>query len=107
MAKFYGKIGYAESVETTQGVWEDQIVTHSYYGDVTSTTSRWERGESKNDDLDISNSISILADAYAYKNFSAMKYIEWMDQKWKIKSVQVKRPRLILTIGGVWNGNTD
>lgn len=106
MARFYGEVGYAESEVTAPGVWEDRITTRKYYGDVTSTTSRWEKGEGKNDDLDISNSISIVADAYAYEHFSAMKYVVWMKQKWRIKSVQVQRPRLILTIGGVWNGNT-
>lgn len=106
MARFYGKVGYAETVEASPGVWEDQIVERNYYGDVTSTTSRWEHGENKNDNLDIQNNISIIADAYAYEHFSAIKYVEWMNQKWRVGSVQVQRPRLTLSIGGVWNGNT-
>jgi hypothetical protein len=106
MARYFGQVGYAESTQTSPGVWEDAIIPRNYYGDVTSTTSRWEHGENKNDNLTIQNSISIVADAYAYEHFSAIKYVEWMGQKWKVNSVQVQRPRLVLSIGGVWNGNT-
>lgn len=105
MAKFYGPIGYAESIEKSPGVFKDEITVRNYSGDLLSNTSRWSNSsESTNDDLNINNRISILADPYAYKNFHSMKYVEFMGTKWKINSVEVQYPRLILSIGGVYNG---
>jgi hypothetical protein len=105
MAKFYGPIGYAESIEKSPGVFMDEIVVRNYSGNLLSNTSRWSNSsESTNDDLNINNRISILADPYAYQNFHSMKYVEFMGTKWKIESVEVQYPRLILSIGGVYNG---
>lgn len=105
MAKFYGPIGYAESVETSPGVYDDIMTIRNYSGDLISNNSRWSSSsESTNDDLNINNRISIIADPYAQQNFHSMKYVEFMGTKWKINSVEVKYPRLILTIGGVYNG---
>ena len=105
MAKFYGKIGYAETTETTPGVWEEVITERDYYGDVTKLTRRWQSTDQLNDNLEVNNIISILADPYATRHFHAMRYVAWMGASWKITSVEVQRPRLLLTIGGVYNGN--
>lgn len=105
MAKFYGVIGYVETKETAPGVWVEQITERNYCGDILRNTRRYNAGENLNDNIDVNNQISIVADAYAYQNFFAMRYISWMGSLWKITSVDVERPRLILTIGGVYNGN--
>lgn len=105
MAKFYGVVGYASSQETRPGVWEDVITERNYFGDLIRNTSRWSvSSESTNDDLNINNLISIVADPFAYQNFHSMKYVEFMGAKWKITNIEVQRPRLILTVGGVYNG---
>lgn len=106
MAKFYGAIGYAETKETSPGVWEESITKRNYYGDVTRNTRRLENGEHANDNLNVNNMLSIVADAFAYQNFFAIRYVEWMGACWKVTNVEVQRPRLILTIGGVYNGET-
>jgi hypothetical protein len=108
MAKFYGEIGYAESnVETAPGVYTDQLVEYSYYGDVIRNTRGLEDGQSINNDLTVSNSISIVADAYAREHFFAMRYIKWAGALWTISDVDASRPpRLILRLGGVYNGPT-
>ena len=110
MAKFYGPVGYAESVEGTgdrEGISEDTIVERDYYGDIIRNSKRWESGTDINDNLQINNSISIVADAYAYEHFFAIKYVGWMGILWKVMNVEVQRPRLILTLGGVWNGQKN
>lgn len=108
MSKFFGKIGYATCENTAPGVWkESQITEREYFGDVTRHSMRWESGESINDNLLINNEFSIVADPFAYENFSSMKYIEYMGTRWKISSIEVSRPRLIITIGGVWNGDSS
>lgn len=104
MAKFYGPIGYAETTETTPGVWEESITERNYSGDVVKDTRRWQAGDNLNDNLTINNIISVVADPFAYQNFHVMRYVKWMGASWKITSVDVQRPRIILTIGGVYNG---
>lgn len=104
MAKWYGKVGYAETVETEPGVWEDQITERSYYGDITRNTRNLQNSGEVNDNINIANQISIVADPYAYQNFYSMRYVEFMGAKWKVTSVEVQYPRLILTAGGLWNG---
>lgn len=104
MAKFYGEIGYAETSETSPGVWTEGITERKYSGDVLRNSKRWQAGENLNDDLTVNNEISIIADPFANQNFQSMRYIKWMGAYWKITKVDVQRPRLILTIGGVYNG---
>lgn len=103
--RFYGKVGFMQTFEAAPGVYEEQITERSYYGDVLRNSRRYSGSSEKvNDDLDINNEISIVADAYAYQNFHALRYVEWMGAKWKVSSVTVERPRLILSVGGVYNG---
>ncbi len=104
MAKYYGKIGYSVTEETVPGIWEESVTERSYYGDLIKNTRRYQSADKVNDDLSISNEISILADPYAYENFHSMKYVEFMGAKWKVTNVEVQYPRLILTVGGVYNG---
>ena len=105
MGKWFGKIGYAVTAETEPGIWEDQIVERDYYGDMTSDRRKRQNSQGVNDDLSLSNVISIIADPFAYENCSHMAYAEIMGAKWKISDIEVQYPRLILTIGGVYNGN--
>lgn len=106
MAKFFGKIGYAITEETRPGVWTETITEREYRGDIIRNIRRLQApNETLNDNLSITNEFSIVADAYAYRNFHAMRWIEWMGSKWKIASVDVQRPRLNLTIGGLYNGS--
>lgn len=103
MAKFYGAIGYATTVETSPGIWEENITERMYAGDLGRNTRRLQSGAQVNDDLTIANEISIIADPYAYQNFQAMRYVEFMGTKWKVGNVEVQFPRLILTTGGIYN----
>lgn len=104
MAKFYGVIGYAVTKMTEQGIYEEQIVETEYVGDVIRNTRRLRDGSKINDDINISNQISIIADPYAANNFHTMRYVVFMGAKWKISEVEVQYPRLILTLGGIYNG---
>ena len=105
MAKFYGPIGYANPVEERPGIWTNEIIERMYYGELLSNhSSRKDSPNSTNDNLSISNRISILADPYANQNFHSMLYVEFMGTKWKATSVTPKYPRLIMMLGGVYNG---
>lgn len=104
MAKYYGKIGYAETVETAPGVWKEQITERNYFGDLTRITRRLQSSDKVNDDINISNELSIVADPYAMNNFHSMRYAEFMGTRWKVSNVEVQYPRLILSLGGLYNG---
>lgn len=104
MPKFYGNIGYAISKETAPGVWVEDIVEHKYSGDAYRNTRKLQSGNQVNDSIDISNEISILSDPFANENFHSMRYVTYMGAKWKVSSVEVRYPRLILTVGGLYNG---
>jgi len=106
MAKFFGKIGYGETVEKSPGVWEDTIVEDNYYGDVVRNTRKLTEGESANSDITVNNSISIVSDAYANEHFFAIRYVEWAGTLWTVSEVDVQSPRLLLRLGGVYNGPT-
>lgn len=104
MAKFYGEIGFAKQVETSPGVWEETIVARNYYGDLIRNIRRLQSTDQVNDNIDVSNQLSIIADPYANENFYSMRYVKFMGAKWKVTSVEVQYPRLILQLGGVYNG---
>lgn len=103
MAKFAGKIGFAVTEETKPGVWTERMVEYRYYGDLTRNTRRLQSSGNLNDNVTISNQISIVADPFAKENFHAMRYVELYGTKWKITSVEIQYPRLILELGDVYN----
>jgi hypothetical protein len=105
MAKYYGILGFVEEVETTPGVWESQETLRSYSGDVQRFMSRATAPDKVNDDIRMNNQISIIGDAYAYNHFYTLRFAEWCGARWKIESVEVQHPRLILTLGGLYNGD--
>lgn len=102
--KFYGRVGYAIEEETTQDVWEEKITERLYKGDVLSNNKQENSGNDVNNDISISNQISIVADPFAYQHCFGIRYIEWMGSLWSVTSVKIQRPRLILNIGGLYNG---
>lgn len=105
MKRFSGKIGFADgTTETRPGVWEDTMIERSYYGDVIRDAPRFQEGDKINLDLSVKNAIRIVADAYASEHIFAMRYIEWQGALWIISDVEVQRPRLLLRLGGVYNG---
>ena len=104
MAKFYGAIGYAVLEETAPGVWEEKTTEHFYYCELIRNTRKLQSTDQLNDNINVANEVSIIADPFANENFHSMKYVEFMGAKWKITSVEVQFPRLILTVGGVYNG---
>lgn len=102
--KYYGRVGYIETEETSPGVWEEQITERTYSGDVLRLSKSWQNSEHLNDDLSINVQISIVADPFALQHFHSFRYVEWQGARWKITNAEPQFPRIILTIGGVYNG---
>lgn len=105
MAKWFGKIGFYDESETAPGVWTTGIIEREYYGDVIRNSRRMQSTDQVNDDITISNEISIVADPYAMNTFHSIKWVEWMGAKWKATNVDVQYPRLVISLGEVWNGD--
>lgn len=107
MAKFHGEVGYVpDPIETSPGVYENVAEERVYFGDIINNIRRLEQGEGVNDNLVLTNSISIMADAYANEHIFAIRYVRWEGVLWRVNTVEVRRPRLILRLGGVYNGPT-
>lgn len=106
MSKWCGMIGFGATEEEAPGVYKEKVIERRYYGDVTRNVKRSEDGAGLNDDINISNDISIVSDAYACQNFHLIKYVTFMGARWQVRSVEVGYPRLSLAIGGVYNGPT-
>lgn len=104
MAKFYGKIGFEDTVKTVPGVCVEEITERPYYGDLIRNSRLLQNSGQVNDNVNVANQISIVADPYAVDNIYSMRYAEFMGTKWKITNIEVQYPRLILTVGGVYNG---
>ena len=104
MTKFYGLIGFVETVEVKPDVWDTRETSRPYCGDLVRNQRRWENSQSVNENLTISNEVSIIADKFAYDNLNAMKWVEIAGSKWKITSVTMEYPRVTLSVGGLYNG---
>lgn len=107
MPKYFGKIGFMVTKETKPDVWEEDIEEREYSGELLRVQKRWQGSEHLNDDLAISNRLSILSDPFAYNNFHSIRYATWMGAKWKVTSVEVAYPRLLLDLGGVYNEQNE
>lgn len=104
MAKFYGEVGYAISTETAPGVWVDEIVERNYRGDVLLDQRRWQPADQVNDNINVDNKVSIMADPYMYENLDTIRYVSLYGTKWKVKTITILRPRIEIYLGGVYNG---
>ena len=105
MAKCFGKIVYLIEEETSPGIWKPSEKSRDFYGDLISNGRRRTSNESSiNDDIVMSNSISIIADPFAIENCARIAYVMFRGNAWKVTSVDIQYPRLILTLGGTYNG---
>lgn len=107
MSRFYGAIGYATTTENPPGVWKESYTERMYPGELMRDSRSLRSGANRNDDIDISNIVSIVADPFAYENFHSIRYVKFMNSKWKVSSVEVEYPRLKLTLGGLFHDGIE
>lgn len=105
MARFSGLVGFSDQqVETSPGIWESKTVERRLRGDILRHAFSFQAPDKINDDLTISNRVSVVADEFAFKNYPTITYVKWNNVAWKVTEVEVQRPRLILSLGGVYHG---
>lgn len=107
MARWYGEIGYAETMETSPGVWEEVVIHRMYTGDMNSLSRAVRNSGGINDNVEIGMELSIVSDPYALSNFSNMRYAEYLGTRWKIRNVSVQYPRLVLSLGEEYVNGKD
>ena len=106
MAKFFGDIGFATQVQTSPGIWEDKIIEKQYYGDISREARRFSGSDEILGSINLSNQISVVADGYITDNVQNLRYVRWLGGLWKVSYVELKFPRLVLEMTGVYNGPT-
>lgn len=104
MSKMLITLGFIDTEETTPGVWEPRVAERHYYCELLRNSRRRDTPTNINDDLTISNELSILADPYALNHFHSLQYVKMFNASWKVTNIEVQYPRLTLTTGGVYNG---
>ena len=107
MSKWSGIIGFTETTETVPGVWEESVIERKYLGDVIRQKKTVLGGDKLTDDIKLTNDVSILADPYIMNHLRSLRYICYMGVRWKVTDVEPQYPRLILTTGGVYNGEDE
>lgn len=104
MARFYGKVGFGQTQNQGNGVHELVVQWRMYAGDVVRNSRMIKDDQKVNSDFSVSNSISIVSDPHANEHFSAIRYVEWAGGLWEVVDVTVESPRLLLRLGGLYNG---
>lgn len=108
--KYSGIIGYVITYEDPEApsVYRTKFVKRKAKGDVLDLSTRWQKDkDSTNDDIVLSKKISIIMDPFVAKNFSYIRYVTYMGVKWRVESATPQYPRIVLTLGGVYNGGEE
>ena len=104
MARFSGLIGYVTQEESVPGVWSSVERTRKMKGNVIRQTASVVTGEGVNDNVSLNHRVSLIGDAYAFDNYFNIKWVKMDTKRWKVTSIEVERPRIIVSLGGIWNG---
>jgi hypothetical protein len=104
--KYSGKIGFASKVETSPGVWEDEITERDYIGDVLQRTERLDTGSTIIPSYRTTTSYSVLSDGVLKERYSDVRYISDQGTRWKVDSIIKKFPRMEMFVSEEYNGPT-
>lgn len=104
MAKFSGNVGYIIEEETAPGVFTQEPIERKMSGDILRSSGSFGANNKVNSDVHIQPRISVVGDAFIYAHFYDIRYVEYLGHKWDISYIEIQRPRVILTLGGRYNG---
>ena len=104
MARFSGPIGINRgTVETAPGIIKRNIVEVEVTGEVRQLKFRWPEAGMR-DGLKAQHVLSVVTPEDSEIDLTEAVYIGWQGRKWSVTSIQYKRPRVELTLGGLYNG---
>ena len=104
--KYYGMIGFSETVQVDLDDWETRINEYPYAGDINRVSTSWKASEHMNENLTISMEISFIGDTHALENYANIRYATWRGTKWRVINITESHPRIVLTLGGEYNGDS-
>ncbi len=104
MAKYAGLVCYVTQEEKVPGVWTPLENPVLMKGDIIRQSSNYQDNGKINSDISLNHRVSLVGDAYAFDNYYNIKWIMLDGRKWEVTSVEIQRPRIIVSIGGLWNG---
>lgn len=96
-------VGFVEQVREN-GVTRDVATERPYVGSEETNTRYFSNSDSVIGEIRFQTRVSIMADPYALENFTKIRYVEWAGSLMTVDSIDKKRPRLTLVLGGVYNG---
>lgn len=99
MNKFCGTVGFVTTEETSPGVWTPNTDERGYVGDLIRHVDRYDTGNKVNSDISLNNQVSIVMDPYALENSQHIKFVNFLGHKWRVTSVEIQYPRLLLNLG--------
>lgn len=104
--KYSGLAGFNEKdIEVRPGVLQNQIKERRIKGNVLNYGHyNSDTPNSMQQDVSIRNRLSIIMDPYIKKNFNNILYVTFMNVRWSISSLTINGNRVILDLGGVYNG---
>ena len=104
MSKFWGPIGINRGpVQTAPGILEVVIEELEVSGEMRQLQLRWPQARMQ-EGLSANHVLSIVTPEDSDIDFTEVVYIVWQSRKWSVTSIQYKRPRVELTLGGLYNG---
>lgn len=108
MAKFRGTIGFViDDVEVSPGIYKTEIIERTYTGDIYRDSKRMtDSSSTTNQSVSLSISFNFLTDNFAIDYLYAMSYLIFRGKKWSISTLELKYPRMEITLGGLYNENT-
>ncbi len=104
MAKFWGTIGINRgAIEGEPGILTPNIEEVQVAGNMRLEGARW-RNHELGDSVTARHVLSIVTLEDSTINFAEAVYISWQNQKWSVVAIKYIRPRIELTLGGLYNG---
>lgn len=103
--KFSGKAGFRiDDVEIEPGVYKPQVVVKAIKGSVVSNSYQHQNSDKSTiDNVRITNQLSIVANQFLNKHITNLMYVEFQGVKWKVESFDIQPPRVVVSLGGVYN----
>lgn len=104
MTKYAGLVGYVVQEQTAPSVWTPVETPKRMKGDIIRQSASTQNDDKVNSDITLNHRVSLIGDAYAFSSYFNIRWIEIDGHKWEVTNVEVQRPRIIVSLGGPWNG---
>jgi hypothetical protein len=104
MARYWGVIGINRGpVQTSPGILTPKIEEVQVSGEMRQERLNWPQAGMR-EGLSARHVLSVITPEDSDIDFTEAVYISWQGRKWSVTSIQYKRPRVELSLGGIYSG---